>query len=107
MKICAFTIENRLVDLLFTEVRFDIASARASCCEVICFEADASGDERAKLITHITKHFKALKKEGKIDFFATHTDFEKESATASYLINKIPNLQEKISNEKLLFIVKL
>lgn len=105
MRIFNCTLDSAVQDALVTEVRFNVASARATGSEFICFETKESDKE--KISAAVSKILQAMKKEGKIDFFAARTDFELNTAKAGYLLNKLANISEILTNENLLLIVKL
>jgi hypothetical protein len=105
MKIFNCALNNDAQDTLNTEIRFNVASARASGCEFVCLETYNA--DKDKILATTAKILQAMKKEGKIDFFATRLDFESNNAKAGYLSNKIANVFEIMSNNNLLLIVKL
>ena len=93
MNSISFTIEYMSVDRLMTELRFDIASARALGYELVRLEpVSEDAAVRARLRTSIAVRLRTLKKEGVIQFFATERDFREESTEAVYLLNKYPEL---------------
>ena len=90
----SFTIENMPTDRLMTELRFDIASARASGCELVRLELVAEdAKKRSRLSTSVIVRLRALKKEGVVQFFATERDFKDDSTEAVYLLNKYPEIE--------------
>lgn len=87
-------IDNVKPDKLMTELRFCIASARASGFELIrlgFLETEGASDD-AKLEAAVFKKLRALKKEGVIQFFASSESFSKHTTEAIYLLNKYPEL---------------
>ena len=90
----SFSIEYMPTDRLMTELRFDLASARALGCELARLElAPEDAGVRARLRTSVLVRLRTLKKEGVIQFFACERDFEEESTEAVYLLNKYPELE--------------
>ncbi len=106
MKVCTYTLENTAKELISTEIRFDIASARAGGYELLCINSKKT-ELDVKQIATVLKNLRMIKKEGKIDFFATAEDFEKGSEKASYLINKFPDITEFLSDRSFILIIKL
>ena len=107
MKILTHNLVNLSQNLLETEIRFYIASARASGDFLIAFYPceDEEGSQSQK--NFVQKELKTMKKEGRIDFFADASAFKNGSAEASYLKNKFPGIEEFALENKLFFIVKL
>ena len=105
MRIFTHLLESTVSEQTDTEIRFVIASARALDKELINFKIKNEAEDNLKLI--FIKHLKAVKKQGKIDFFATKEDFAEHKAEASYLINKFPEVSDIISTGDFGFIVKL
>lgn len=94
MNYTSFQIEYMPTDRLMTELRFDIASARALGSELVRIElAPEDAKVRARLRTSVLVRLRALKKEGVIQFCATDRDFKEESTEAVYLLNKYPELE--------------
>ena len=90
----SFSVEYMSTDRLMTELRFDLASARALGFELVRFvPASEDSKVRARLRTSIIVRLRTLKKEGVVQFFASEKDFEEESTAAVYLLNKYPELE--------------
>ena len=105
MKIYSYDVQSDTVDQMVTELRYVIATARANSNDLIALNTDFQNDGKESLI--IVKVLKALKREGKIDFFADKESFEKNSREASYLVNKFSDITEFVKSEKLYFVVKI
>ena len=103
MKIFARTIESALPDQIATEIRFTVASARAGGYELISLKHDSEENNELALV----KTLKAMKKEGKIDFFANADAFLQGSAEASYLVNKFPEIASIVESEEFFLIIKI
>ena len=87
-------IDNVKLDKLMTELRFSIASARASGFELVRLgfsEAEGVSND-AKLEAAVVKKLRILKKEGVVQFFANNESFSKHTTEAIYLLNKYPEL---------------
>ena len=94
MKYTRFQLVYMPTDRLMTELRFDIASARALGSELVRLElAPEDAKVRARLRTSVLVRLRTLKKEGVIQFFASERDFAEESTEAVYLLNKYPELE--------------
>ena len=106
MKILVHTIDNILNEQIHTEIRFCIASARALEKDLVCIKLKKD-EKRGKLGELIMKNLRAIKKEGRLDFFADKEAFEKTSAEASYLINKFPSVLNLIEDEEFFLLIKL
>ena len=98
-------MESSLPEEVDTELRFVIASARATGNELLYLRAESEEDSKIGMTLH--KHLKTMKREGKIDFFADRVAFSSQNAQASYLINKFPNVTECIDSAPFFFIIKL
>lgn len=105
MKIYSYDVQSDSVDQMFTELRYVIATARANSNELIALNIDPQNEGKESLM--IVKVLKALKREGKIDFFADKESFERNSREASYLVNKFSDITEFIKNENFYFVVKI
>ncbi len=107
MKILTHSLVNLSQNLLETEIRFYIASARASGDYLIVFYLSLDEGAFQKQKAFALKEFKTMKKEGRIDFFADDAAFKSGSAEASYLKNKFPGIEELVSENNFFLIVKL
>ena len=107
MKICTNVIESFSTELLTTEIRFYIASARATECDLICLKSKTPISAEDKEMASVLKNLRLLKKEGRIDFFADKSSFDTGSAEARYLKNKFPESSAYINEDGFLFIIKL
>jgi len=105
MRIFTHTLESKMPDQIATELRFIVASARASGKELILITLRA--DQDARIQASLQKNLKAIKKEGRIDFFAGKDAFTKSTAEASYLINKFPQITEIIETDDFILIIKI
>ena len=106
MKIFAHTLECEIADEISTEIRFVIASARASGNDLISLKTkEESLDDKISLA--LIKNLKAIKKEGRIDFYADKSAFFSGKAEASYLLNKFPEITEYIDQVGFLLIIKI
>ena len=82
-------------DYLMTELRFNIAAARAEKMELIYLELVAEEDRvRRRQYTSVLVRLRELKREGVIQFFAAEGDFSDSTTEAVYLLNKYPELSE-------------
>ena len=104
MKICTHILKSAALEQIETELRFVIASARALGNELIYLKVESEDD--SVLDTIILKQLKAIKRQGKIDFFADKNSFSSLNAEASYLTNKFPHITEHI-DDSIFFIIKL
>ena len=105
MRIFSHTLESLAADQIETEVRFVIASARATSNSLIHLTAE--GEIDGKIYTDLQKLLKLIKKQGKIDFFASKEDFSDHSAKASYLMNKFPEVSDVIHSDHFFIIIKI
>ncbi len=105
MKIFTHIVDSTIPSQIETEIRFIIASARSLGNEIVCLKT--KGDAEFKIYAAIIKNLKAIKKQGKIDFFAEKEAFEQLSAEASYLLNKFPKITEYIDSESTSVIIKI
>ena len=91
-KICP--IEYMKPEYLMTELRFNIAAARAEKAELMKLELTAEERLRRREYRSVLVRLRQLKKEGVVQFFATEKDFTEGSTEAVYLLNKFPELAE-------------
>lgn len=105
MRIFTHTLESKIPAQIATELRFVIASARASGNELISITTET--DQDGRIHSALQKNLKTMKKEGRIDFFAGKEAFSKSTAEASYLINKFPQITELIETDNLILIIKI
>lgn len=105
MKIFKHTFESTVSQQIGTEIRFVIASARATDNELIYINLKSEVESR--ITDMLIKHLKNIKKQGKLDFFATKDAFVENNAEASYLINKFPKITESINYDSFFLIIKI
>ena len=88
-------LEHMDLEYLMTELRFNIAAARAEKVELLMLEL-ATEDERSRRrrYTSVLFRLRQLKREGTVQFFATEDDFADNTTEADYLLNKYPELAE-------------
>ena len=85
-------------DAIFTEVWFEVATARVFECEVLGFEIyyeDAGS--RKRTVQQTVRTLRAMKEKGMLQFFATAEYFERGSAEAEFLKNKYPRLTDEFT----------
>ena len=107
MTIMAHILKSDVYDQILTEIRYLVASARATERELISIKLSSDASDGSKALLAVVKTLKILKKEGKIDFFVSAEDFLLGTAESSYLINKFPDVTLKMEEENSNFIVKL
>ena len=101
MSIKKFDIEYMKPDKLVIELRFDIATARASGAKLVRLSlAPSDVSAQGRLLTTVTRKLAAMKKEGVIQFFATQRSFADKTTEATYLLNKYPELYDDVSLSK-------
>lgn len=83
------------LEYLMTELRFNIAAARAEKMELVLFELATDDDRsRRRRYTSILFRLRQLKREGTISFFAAESDFADGTTEADYLLNKYTEIAE-------------
>ena len=107
MTILAHNLKSDVYDQILTEIRYLVASARATEREIISIKLTPDASDGSKALSAVMRTLKLLKKEGKIDFFVSAEDFLTGTAESSYLINKFPDVTVKMEEENSNFIVKL
>jgi len=78
-------------ELLDTEIKFNIASAKADSAELLAFsypKLEDSPEEEKRIARSILKVLRGLKKNGVIQFFLTEDSIEKRTTEAQYIENK-------------------
>ena len=75
---------------LNTEVRFNIAGARADKAELVRLDLPLTEDERnnSRLFCCLTKVLRAMMRDGAIQFYVTDDGFSSASTEAAFLENK-------------------
>ena len=110
MSCTKFDVEYMKPNKLVTELRFDIATARAAGFRLVRLALSPSdASVRSRLLTAVTRKLSSMKKEGAIQFFATQKSFEEHATEATYLLNKYPELAcdpslSEGSDERVVFI---
>ena len=95
MSLKNFDVEYMKPDKLVIELRFDIATARASGARLVRLSLSPSDSSaRGRLLTTVARKLAAMKKEGAIQFFATQRSFAEKTTEATYLLNKYPELAD-------------
>ncbi len=92
LKISKFNISGQMKAQLETELRFDIASAKADGADLIELEVPVTGDERldARILNFITRILGVMMREELIQFYATPHGFRSGTKEAMFLQNKYP-----------------
>ena len=83
MKIIKLTCDKSTE--LDTEIRFNIATERASREELIRFDINSCDDT---VVRHVTKILRRMKSEGAVQVVAPRDSFISEDTEASYINNK-------------------
>lgn len=85
-----YTLDGKCLTELNTEMRFNIADARADMAELVRFSIPLSDDERdnLRLSNCLIKILRSIGHDGLIQFFVTDRDFENATTQAEFLINK-------------------
>lgn len=107
MSIITHVLKNDSYEQLCVEIRYLVASARATDGELVSISLDHSDENISKVLAAVVKILRAMKKEGKIDFFASGEDFTLGSAEASYLNNKFPDIIRDFNLSGAAYIIKL
>ena len=95
MSLKNFDVEYMKPDKLVIELRFDIATARASGARLVRLSLSPSDSSaRGRLLTTAARKLAAMKKEAAIQFFATQRSFAEKTTEATYLLNKYPELAD-------------
>lgn len=87
-----------LPEQISTEIMYEIAGARADRIELLrinILNEEANNVSVNKRLSSIIRLLKAMKQDGRIQFFATKDSFESPRTEAVFLQNKYPNLFEK------------
>ena len=84
-------------DSLLTELLFEIAVARADGVQLVRFNlapADEQIEEKQikRTVDKLIKQLKKMKSEGRIQFYATESDFLDSTTKANFLVNKYPSV---------------
>ena len=107
MNIFAYTLKSDSYNQIVTEIRYLIATARATERELVLIKPNELNEENFKTQSIIEKALRLIKKEGKIDFFANGEDFSIDNAKARYLLNKYPDTVKDATEGKSDYIVKV
>ncbi len=87
-------------DAVFTEVWFEVTTARVFECEVLGFEIYCEDDHsRRRTAQQIVRTLRTMKEKGLLQFFATADCFESGSAEAEFLKNKYPHLTGEFTTD--------
>ena len=102
-------LKNTTADSIATEVMFNIASERACGAETVKISVSAEVDEakRDKMLSTVQKLLRSMKKQGRIQFFASLDDFTASATEAQYLKNKYPDAEFFTSDETHFVIVRI
>ncbi|MBR7117239.1 MAG: hypothetical protein IKC87_05980 [Clostridia bacterium] len=85
-----YILEGKCLTELNTEMRFNIADARADKAELVRFSIPLSEDEKdnLRLSNCLIKILRSINHDGLIQFYVTDKDFENATTQAEFLINK-------------------
>ena len=103
MNIVKYEIRSCEKDKIYTEILYNIASARVNGERIVYFSCE-EGDDMP--LAYIEKHLKALRQNKKIDFYVKSCELE-DSTEGSYLLNKNPEIVDLVSVNGCSFIVGL
>ena len=91
-----------------TELKFEIATARAEGAQVLRVGTQTIDKENnEKLHKQLTKSLRAMKQKGTIQFYAFSEGFLRHSTEAVFLMNKYPDYfdnSQQLEGEDVLFI---
>ena len=106
MVIKYFTLKAAQPDQIFTEIMYEIASARSDRAELVRIDFQAGRGK--KFIDTTIRVLKKMKTEGRIQFFATKDSFSSLNTEAVFLQNKYPEyFASPVSSEGELIYIKL
>ena len=102
MKLNFFELEGSKPREIETEIRFIIASERASGADILCLltsrKEDQSESEIKKNAACVNKLLKTMKREQGIRAFAFVDGFDEGDTDCAYLLNKYPEIDLGIEN---------
>lgn len=104
-----FVLKNTAAESIATEVMFNVASERVQKSELLKFAVDAElpEEKKQKVLAVAIRILRGMKKQGRIQLFATPEDFEGQTTVASYLSNKYPDAQFFAETEDFCIIVRI
>lgn len=104
-----FILKNTAAESIATEIRFNVASERARKAEImkLSVSGELADDKRQKLTLNAQKVLRAMKKQGRIQLFATPGDFKESTTEAQYLMNKYPEVDFFGADEEYFIIVRI
>lgn len=94
MKYRVIELESKNADDGAVEIRYAVATARASGAELIRFDIPFGEDKALynKLFNGLSRLLKTMKEERLIQFFATEKSFSDQMAEGAFLLNKYPSV---------------
>ena len=102
MKLNFFELEGSKPREIETEIRFIVASERASGSELVCLwvcRKDSTDEaEIKKNAAYVNKLLKTMKREQSIRAFAFVDGFDEGDTDCAYLLNKYPEIDLGIEN---------
>lgn len=78
---------------LYNELMFNIATARASGCELAIFSYAKSNEKIKKRITNCRKILRLLKGRGMIQLYIQDSELDATTTVAEYVRNKYPDIK--------------
>ena len=88
-------------DAVFTEIWFEVSTARVFGTEVIGFEIyDTDDSSRSRTARQVRRTLRSMKEKGLIQFFATADSFADSAPEAEFLKNKYPHLSDEFICER-------
>ena len=100
MLIYTYTLSGERLDVLNTEIFYNIASAKSLGYDLLMLEI-----QNENIINKTLRALRRAKQEGIIQLYAMSTDFEKETTETNYLLNKFPLFCETLEKNKNLFAI--
>ena len=104
-----FILKNTSAASVTTDVRFYVASERSLGKDIMRFSVsdELPEEKRQKLLDAAQKVLRAMKKQGKIQLFATLSDFTENTTAAQYLMNKYPDTEFYREGDDLFAVVRI
>ncbi|MBQ8371943.1 MAG: hypothetical protein IJX38_03270 [Clostridia bacterium] len=101
LKISRYSVTEQMKAQLETELRFDIASAKADGADLIELKISLTDDERLdnRILNFITRILGVIMREELIQFYATPRGFETGTKEALFLQNKYPEYLRERTEE--------
>lgn len=94
-------LRSKAPDALATEIMYEVATARVAGAQLLRMNIAKGEDDKLnrRLASAVKRTLKAMKEQGRIQFYALPDNFRIFATEAKFLVNKFPDVFEQMPEE--------